>query len=371
MNTQKIEAICNKVADGFVISQIYKYSIYFIFLLMLVSGGTELAFLYSDTIQPLIENPAFAVPITILFVGVIEAINYFGLRSSIILLKTTGFKTALIIFLLIFCSAKTVSILISVGGALKAVEYAKTPPYETTQVYKDSIESYYSNKIVELVNSPHELNQSKVDQLKQMNDDVLKEIEKIRNDKGNYVGNELLYRMRKVITSKEKIIEKNRNKINDIISNDSGIKNGSQEAEKMREELKRKLSEIDTKKSNFDSKIGSKNKQAIYIIIVVEFFAFIFNVLRTFTGIFKTPSEEEIIRIEEKSINKDLKLLALEDKIIEAREKKLKLVYEKVLNKQVSQTAGKSMAAKILGQNSLNDKKFGNMIHEYKQNKTI
>ena len=175
MKLDTLEKECNKLADTFVFAKLYDYSPWFIGLLMLVSGGTEFAFLYSDTIHPLIINVWASIALTALFVGVIEGLNYFGLRSSIIALKHSGVWHSIIIFLVIYASAKTVSVSISVGGAIKAVEYQKQPPYETTSIYKDSIESYYNAQINKLMDSPRELNDSKVKQLQDMNTNLLNE----------------------------------------------------------------------------------------------------------------------------------------------------------------------------------------------------
>lgn len=360
-----------KLADSFVQSGFYDKSIYFIILLMCVSGFTEFAFLYADTISPLIENVFIAFGITALFVGVIEGLNYFGLKSSLVCLKNGSWESALIVFLLIYCAAKVVSVGISIGGAIKAVEYQKQPPYEITQVYKDSIQNYYTNKISELMASPHDINQAKADQLKQMNKSILSEIESLRKDKGNYVGEELMYRVRKIISNKERIINKNRDKINDIISSNSGVANATEQAQKMREELKNKVSEIDKNKSDFDNSVGKKNSEAKYIIIVVEFFAFILNLLRTFTSIFKTPSSEDDIKAREREMKKEIKLLRLEEQVQKTKEDHLNIIFKKLDKKQISTNMAKDMTSKVMGQHSINAKKFGLMFTNWKQNKTF
>ena len=346
------------LADSFVTAGFYRYSIYFIFLLMLVSGFTEFAFLYSDTVNPLIENIPLSIGITALFVGVIEGLNYFGLKSSLVGLKHGGWGVALLIFILIYSTAKTVSVSISIGGAFKAVEYNNSIPYELTPIYKDSIESYYTNSIAELVSSPHELNQDKVNQLQNINKSIKAEIDNIRLDKGNYVGKEIKWRFAKIIERKENLINKNREKINHIISNDSGVTNASNEAEKMRNELKRKLSEIDSNKSKYDSTIGSKHDQAWLIIAIVEFFSFILNMLRTFTAIFKTPSLEDDLLNQERSLKEEER-----KNLVIARMEKM--ILQKFSKGRISMNVARSEIGKLYGGNSINAEKFKSMVKNY------
>ena len=362
----------NKLADSTVKSGFYAFSFYAIFLLILVSASTEGVFLFVDTIHPLIGVWQFSGIITIFFVAVIEGLNYFALKTGILAQRDNN--KGWWILLLVYVIAKIVSLTISVGGAIEAVEIRNVTPYEMTQVYKDSITNYYQNRIAEVASSPHDVNASNISKLEKIISSILAEIENIKKDKRNYTSsNEFLWTAQQIVKKKEKQLEQTRSSMNKIISNDTGIKNASAENDKLRNDLKTKLSEIDGKKSVFDGSKESKYTQAWLVIGMIEFFSLILNVIRTYTGIYKTPSEKDILRYKEKDLKEsekqaeiesrikvlELKKLKENDSVIQAKQNDIIQGYK---NKTINKTNAKRLIGQLYGSKEINEKKFMKMI---------